>query len=427
MKPARLGESALAALILLPLAVTVLQHPPGDALEALPWLAAASGVLSLTLMLLAGVLSIRLPGLDRWFGGLTRLWTIHHLLGWSGFMMCMIHVWLVAGSALTLSVDAAVYNLFPPPAYWPVWAGWAAFVALVIFLAPTFKFFREPDYRRWKRLHLISAAALLLALMHALALGSEPWIWTLPGALALAAYIWRKLLSPRLARHEYRIESVCKLGPGMVELRLAPENAPLRHAPGQFVYLTPLAAGLADGRGEEHPYTLSSAPGASRLSIGIKALGDATTALQDSRAGHRVEIEGPYGDFLTRRATGRAALWVGGGIGITPFVSAVRALEGRTADPPVHLFYLVNGDADAYYREELERLAPAIAGLALTVHRRDKDGALDAPYLDGHCPDFAEREVWICGPPALTRHLRTILRARGVPRARIHSEAFNLL
>ena len=428
MNRARLGGLVLVALVLLPLMASGLHQPPAaDATAVLSWLARATGVLSLTLMLMAGVLSIRLPGLDPWFGGLTQMWFIHHLMGWSGFMLAMIHVWMVAGSALTLSLDAAVHNLFPPLAYWQVWAGWAALAALLIFLAPTFKFFHEPAYRRWKRLHLLSALALLLGLVHALALGSKPWPWLLLGALALAAYVWRKLLSPRIARLDYQVAEVETLGSGMVELSLSPEGAPLRHGPGQFVYLTPLDPTLADGRGEEHPYTLSSAPDAPRLRIGIKALGDATQAIQDIRPGSRVQVEGPYGEFLTPRDPARPALWLGGGIGITPFVSAVRALEGGAADPPVHLFNLVNTDADAYYRPELERLAAEIPGLTLTIHRWEEDGVLDVAYLAAHCPDFARREVWICGPPVLTQHLTAILRAQGVPRRRIHSEAFNLL
>jgi predicted ferric reductase len=428
MNRARLGGLVLAVLVLLPVLMEGLHRSPGpDAAAVLSWLARVTGVLSLTLMLTAGILSIRLPGLDRWFGGLTRLWAIHHVLGWSGFMLVMVHVWLVAGSALTLSLEAAVYNLFPPLAYWPVWTGWAGFAALLVFLAPTFKFFDEPAYRRWKRLHLVSALALLLGVIHALALGSGPGPWLLLGALAMAAYTWRKLLSPFLARHDYRVAEVQTLGPDMVELSLEPEGRPLLHGPGQFVYLTPLDPVLADGCGEEHPYTLSSAPSEPRLRVGIKALGDATRALQGVQPGSRVQVEGPYGDFLTRRDTVRPALWMGGGIGITPFVSAVRALQGRAADPPVHLFYLVNDDADACYGPEMDRLAAEIPGLALTMHLRERAGVLDEAFLAGHCPDFAEREVWICGPPVLTRHLKAVLRTHGVPRRRIHSEAFNLL
>ncbi|NBD95151.1 MAG: hypothetical protein GVY11_01575 [Gammaproteobacteria bacterium] len=40
-----------------------------------------TGVAGLSMLLLAAILSARVPGFDRPFGGLTRLWRTHHLLG----------------------------------------------------------------------------------------------------------------------------------------------------------------------------------------------------------------------------------------------------------------------------------------------------------------------------------------------------------
>jgi len=429
MKRARLGELFLALLILLPLLAAGLQHRPSAELPVLlPWLARLTGVLALTLILLAGILSIRLPGMDRWFGGLTRLWAIHHGLGWAGFMLVMVHVWLVAGSGLVQSVQVSVNMLFPPLGHWPVWAGWGSFLALLVFLAPSFKFFGEPRYPRWKRLHLVSALALLLAVVHALSLAASIWPWLLLGTAAALAYGWRKLLSPRLARRTYRVTEVKHLGPDMVELGLRAEGRPMQHAPGQFIYLTPRDPALAQGRGEEHPYTIASAPGAPLLRVGIKALGDGTRALQNLSPDSLVQLEGPYGDFMGQGDASRAALWIGGGIGIAPFVSAVRALhQARQGQPPTHLIYLVNNDSEAYYQQELQSLAQETEALQLNLHRRDSEGLLDEATLRALCPDFTEREIWICGPPGLTRHLKTLLHARGVPGSRIHSEAFNLL
>lgn len=331
----------------------------------------------------------------------------------------LVHVWLVAASALPVSTAAAVNRLFPPPEHWTIWAGWGALISLVVFLAPTFKFFGDPGYARWKRLHLLSAAALLLALAHALPLTGAHWPWWLLGALALGAYVWRKGLSRHFARLPYRVTAVDTLGPDMVELRLRPEQRGLQHAPAQFVYLAPEDPNLPDGRGEEHPFTLASAAGADELRIGIKALGDATRALQTITPDSRVRIEGPYGTFLQAGGHRRPALWIGAGIGITPFVSAARSLaaSGRAAEVPVRLFYLVNNADKAHYAAELETLAAGIPGLELILHRRDHDGLLGRDFLARHCPDFPEREVWICGPPPLDRHLRRILKAHGVPPA----------
>lgn len=431
LRAARAGELALALLILLPLAASGTLAPPSlDTTALLYWLIRTTGVLALTLILLTAILSIRIPGLDRWFGGLTRLWSIHHMLGWAGFLLVLLHVWLVGMGGLTTSVAAATNRLFPPFDHATIWAGWAALLALVVFLAPTFKFFGEPGYARWKRLHLVSAAALVFALLHAVPLATVSWPWWLLGALALAAILWRKVLSPRLGARRYRVDAVNSLGPDLVELELTPENGtPMAHQPGQFVYLTPLDPSLASGCGEEHPYTLTSAPGAERLRIGVKALGDATRALQHLPAGSAVRLEGPYGDFLPRRPRSRPALWVGAGIGITPFVGAVRALAhgAEPLHPSTQLIYAANTRREAHYASELEALCANLPTVSLAIHERNTSGLLDAAWLLAQCPDLMGREVWICGPPPLEQHLRAILRAQGVPRRRIHSEAFHLL
>lgn len=397
--------------------------------EVIRWLTQASGVLALTCMLLAGILSIRLPHFDRLFGGLTTLWTRHHALGAASLLLAIIHVWLIAAGGLGHSVASAVHRLFPGIDHWPILAGWVALIVLIIVLAPTFKFFGEPGYARWKRLHAFSGIALLLAVLHALPLAQAVWPWWVLGFLTLVAYLWRKLLSPRVGRHAYRVERVQRLTPAMVELHLRPEGTPLKHQPAQFVYLTPLDPGLENGRGEEHPFTIASAPGEEFLRIGIKDLGDGSHALQQIGSGSRVQVEGPYGTFLQGRNRKRPAVWIGAGVGITPFVSAVRALahEGRATDPPVHLFQLADRHEAAPYHDELENLSESVNGLLLILHLRERDGLLSADFLRAHCPDLASAEFWICGPGVVDQHVREYLHAEGVPNARIHSEAFHLL
>ena len=67
----------------------------------------------------------------------------------------------------------------------------AAFAAMAVFLAPTFWFFGQPQYQRWKALHALSGLAVLLALVHALppAKSSMRKMWIAYGALALLAFI----------------------------------------------------------------------------------------------------------------------------------------------------------------------------------------------------------------------------------------------
>lgn len=426
----RFGDGLLVIAILLPLLVALPRLGwPGDSVGAwLVWLGRGAGILGLSMMLATAAISIRIPGLDRWFGGLDRLWRIHRLLGFGAFVLIMLHVLALAFAVLPVSLQAAVATLFPPLSYTALWLGWLAWLTMVAFLAPTFDFFGRLHYQRWKRLHLLSAAALVLALAHAIPLAGETWAWWMLGAAGLGAIVWRKLVSPWAARRPYRVESVAPLARGVVEIGLRPERRETAYEAGQFVYLTPLDETLSAGRGEEHPYTISSAPNDPLLRVGIKDLGDASHALQSVAIGSRVMIEGPYGDFFRRRFPERDALWLGGGIGITPFVGGARDIAGHGATGgKVHLFYLASDGERAYYLDELKHIAQDNERFTVTAHFFRQEGPMSEAFLHAHCPDFVECEVYICGPPGMVDHLRRLLAGQGVPAARIHCEVFDFL
>ena len=428
----RSGDLLLVALLALPviLAWPRLGIPdPADSAAVLRWTARVSGIAAMICMVLAALLSARLPGVDRWFGGLPRIWGWHRALGYWAFVLIMTHVLAIAFAGVAGSPEQAVATLFPGAGGHAIWAGWAAWLLMLAFVWPTFGLPRPPAYQRWKRLHLLSAPMLVLALAHVLWLTPPGAVWWALGGAGLLAIGWRKVLAPRMARHEHQVVKVTPLTDDVVEIALRPRGAPVRFRPGQFVYLTPFDEDLAAGRGEEHPYTIASAPGDPLLRIGIKNLGDASGALQTVSVGSSAAIEGPYGCFFQRHHPGRGQLWFGGGIGITPFVAGARALadEQLATAGDIHLFYLADRPERAYYLEELQRLAATSPGLEVTPHYFRSHGAITGGFLQQHCGDFASREIYICGPQSMRNHLLDLLRRHGVPRYRIHTEAFDFL
>ena len=388
----------------------------------------SAGVFGLSLLLVATFISVRIPGFDTCFGGLTHVWKIHHVLGALSFVLLMAHPLLLAFAAARSSISAAGTILVPPPSAWSAWTGWASFLALAIFLAPTFWFFGQPQYQKWKGLHALSGLAVLFALGHALAAtrDSPRAVWIVYGTLALIAFVYRKFIAPHTARWEYTITRVETVNRGVVELTLRPQEKILAYRPGQFIYLTPLDPVLAAGHNEEHPYTLSSAPGDQTLRVAIKDVGDATHALQNVARGTRMLVEGPYGDFFPLREIDAPALWLAGGIGIAPFLSRARSLP-HVKSPDIHLIYCAQDASRAHFLEELETIAASAPGFKMTRHFFAREGVLTAAFVAAACPDFAKRIIYVCGPPAFVVASRTDLRATGIPAARIHTEDFTWL
>jgi len=433
---ARIAHVAIWAIALVPTVVALALLGPdawasaGAVVNALGRL---TGVAGLGLMLAAAVVSCRVPGFDRPFGGLTRLWETHHRVAAAAFLLLLAHPLLLALGAAEAGLESAVATLVPPAARWPVWLGWAALLVLMAFLAPSFKFFGEPDYQRWKRMHRLAAPALLAGVVHMLWLARSlpptlsAVLWLTLAALAVAAVGYRFLYARYRGRSRYRVADLAWPMNNVIELRLAPLGRPLRYEAGQFVYLTPYDRALEAGCGEEHPYTLSSAPQESTLRVAIKGLGDASRAMHNVAPGSEVGVEGPYGCFLEPDAGTRPALWIAGGIGITPFLGRARELATTGDAADVVLILCVQDEARALFAQELATLAAQIPGFALHLHYFYQRGPLDAAFLDEHCPDYAGRAFHVCGPPPLVSLVRTLGRRAGVPRQRIAPEAFNLL
>ena len=81
------------------------------------------------------------------------------------------------------------------------------------------------------------------------------------------------------------------------------------------------------------------------------------------------------------------------------------------------------------FREELEKFATR-AGIVLHLLVGEQIGddttdQLGVPALARLVPDVAERDVFICGPPAMIDAVRPRLRRLGVPRRNIHEERFS--
>lgn len=429
------GDWIIVALVGAPLlAALVLAGLPGDAEGWLNLAGRLTGIAGLACMLVTAAISLRIPRFDRLFGGLTRLWRIHHNLGLWAFVLILAHPILMALARVPVSLPAAAEVLLPRAADWPMWAGWVGLLALIVFLTPSFQFFGRPEYQRWKLLHFTAGLALLAGLIHTLPLSrllESPWhiiIWGSLGTIALVVFVWRATIARPLQRRRYRVTEREQLADDVVEISVIPEDGPvLDHDPAQFIYFTPRDRELSAGYGEEHPFTLSSAPGEGRLRFAIKDLGDASHALQSIRLDTPCGVDGPYGYFFPAHRRSDPQIWVGGGIGITPFVSAARAMADGMDWGPVHLIYCANDRDRAYFLPELERCASAVENLTLIPHLFVEEGPLTHEFLRQHCGAFANRRVIACGPPVLNELIRDIARTEGVPKRHFYCEEFTFL
>jgi predicted ferric reductase len=291
---------------------------------------------------------------------------------------------------------------------------------------------RRLSYEWWYAVHLLAYAGIALSWFHEIPTGNELVLdqaaadyWRGLYVATLAILVVFRLLVPvlQLARYRLQVAEVVEEGPGVVSLRLIGRNLDrLRAEPGQFFLWR-----FLDLRRvwSAHPFSLSSAPDGGSLRITVKALGDHTTRLRNVRPGTRVLAEGPFGVFTeSARRKREKVLLIAGGIGITPIRSMIERMRGD-----VVVVYRAVAETDLVFRDELDALA-ARTGLVVHYvvgdHRSEGARLLSPQHLRELVPDAPERDVFLCGPPAMTDAIGKNLRAAGVPRRHVHLERFAL-
>ncbi len=400
-----------------------------------------SGVLGIGVMSLAMLLAIRPVVLEPHLGGLDKMYRLHKWLGISGlvfslshWLMAQVPKWLVGWGLLdrparppqpALPADS-IQQFFANQRHLAEsigeWAFYAALALMALALAKRF------PYRWFFKTHRLLAVAYLALVWHSVvlmkfdywgsALGLVMAVLMTAGSVAAVLVLFRRVAVSRQVVGE--VASITRHDAlNVLALDIQLKGRWAGHESGQFAFLT-----VHEDEGP-HPFTISSAwTGDGRIRFIIKALGDYTRTLADRlRIGDAVKVEGPYGRFNFQGEQPRQ-IWVGGGIGITPFIARLQALAQTPDGKAIDLFHTT-----AVYDPEaiglLERDAQA-ANVPLHVLWGERDGRLDAERVCQTVPDWRDADIWFCGPAGFGQALKRDLTAMGLPEARFHQELFEM-
>jgi ferredoxin-NADP reductase/ferredoxin len=196
------------------------------------------------------------------------------------------------------------------------------------------------------------------------------------------------------------------------------------HLPGQYLRL-----GIeVDGVHQWRAYSLTSDPerGDGRIAITPKLVegGKVSPYLCGRvRPGTIVRLGGVEGTFVLPDPLPGRLLFVSAGSGITPIVSMLRSIARRGLMRDIVHVHCARTAEQVIFRPELHALGRRHRGYRLHERLTASEGRLTPEQLRLLCPDWSEREAFVCGPAGLLQTLRELWQEQGDPE-RMHVEHF---
>lgn len=393
-----------------------------------------TGIVGTLLFSFSLILSNRNKIVETIFGGLDKLYRIHHLFGMYGLFLLLLHPLLLSIPRLLYSVEDAMdfFVPFKTSSVSPTDFGILSLLAFILLIGITL-FGVIFSYQGLKKFHMFLGLAFLLGAVHGFLIPSDIQndmfirVWVLGFTIAgLFSYVYYSLLKKITIRKKiYSVTSVKKIEGGIVEIFLTPQNKGITHLPGQFGFFSFVNSTVVSD--EPHPFTISSWENNGNIIISVKALGDFTSLLPDEQVGTLVAVEGPFGEFNYGYG-GKKQVWVAGGVGVTPFVAfAEHILKQNELTYDIEFFYSIRTKTDIAFNELFSLTALKFPSFKYYPMPSDMDGFITGQLLVNKVTGITSRDIFICGPPPMMKALISSLESCNVKASRIHSELFSLL
>ncbi len=204
---------------------------------------------------------------------------------------------------------------------------------------------------------------------------------------------------------------------------------------GQTIDVTLIDPVETDAEGNKRTFSLVSSPHEPMLRIATRMRDTAfKRMLKAMEPGTEISVEGPFGSFLLHENAARPAVFLAGGIGITPFRSIIGDASERRLAHRLFLFFSNRRPEDAAFLDELQALEKQNPQFTLTATMTQMEasavpwegerGFIDATMLKRILPKGAAPVYYLAGPQGMVTAMRTMLNQSGVSNDDIRFEEF---
>lgn len=205
---------------------------------------------------------------------------------------------------------------------------------------------------------------------------------------------------------------------------------------GQHAHVTLTDPPETDDRGPRRTFTIASAPHEHELAITTRMRDTAfKRALESAQPGLNVDIDRPKGEMVLHEDAARPAVFLAGGIGITPFLSMARHAVHISLPHRIFLFYSNRRPEDAAFLDELRGFETRNSNYRLiaTMTKAGKSSRrwtgetdhIGRDMLERHLRDVLAPVYYYAGPPAMVAAMHDMLAGLGVAEDDMRSEDFD--
>jgi ferredoxin-NADP reductase/nitrite reductase/ring-hydroxylating ferredoxin subunit len=226
-------------------------------------------------------------------------------------------------------------------------------------------------------------------------------------------------------------------GTDIITFRLTRNN--LDFAAGQYAFFR-LDGVSGDAKGPVRHFSIASSPTEQDLLISTRIRDTPyKQKLASLENGIKIPAWGPQGEFVLHGDHSKQAVFLSGGIGVTPFRSMVKYATDKELPLRIVMFDSNRNESNILYKKEFDEWAARNKNLKIVYtiteegepeqdnsqwkgERGRIDRAMMARHVDGK--DLENSIFYICGPPGMLKAMQGLLQDLQIPKERIRVEEF---
>lgn len=223
-----------------------------------------------------------------------------------------------------------------------------------------------------------------------------------------------------------------EIAEGTLAVWFRPERS-VHFMAGQFGDFTLVDPPYRDEKGNTRTFSFANSPNNDLILVATRMRDSAfKRSLATLSIGAPVQLNGPMGTFTLHKDTGRPAVFLTGGIGITPVRSIVEQAAQNGTPQRIFVFYSNRTlDRIAFlddfrtwtHTNENIRFIPTLTREAPEGWKYEF-GKIDQRMLSRHVSDLHAPIYYIVGPPTLVDAMKSVLGNIGLHELQIKSEEF---